>query len=106
MGRGLNRFAGQGCSCTFLGVYNGGLHDESGIDIAIETAREALHELREKAQDVAGETVRTAQRTCDKKRPMIERYMESHPWIVFGALLLLAYLLSSERKDESLKFQP
>jgi hypothetical protein len=79
---------------------------ESGVDISIETAKEAVHELREKAQNVAGETVRSAQRTLDTKRPMIERYMESHPWIVFAALLLLAYLFSSERKDESLEFQP
>ena len=86
---------------------------ESGVDIAIETAKEAVHELRErqsmncvgKHRMSLGETVRSVQRSWDKKRPRIKRYMESHPWIVFGALLLLAYLFSSERKDESLKFQ-
>ena len=76
---------------------------ESGVDIAIETAKEAVHELRGKAQDVASETVRSMQRTWDKKRPRIETYMESHPWMVFGALLLLAYVFSAERKEESLK---
>jgi hypothetical protein len=73
---------------------------ESGVDIAIETAKEAVHELRDTAQEVAGKTVGDMQRTWDKKRPRIERYMETHPWVVFGALLFLAYLFSGERTRE------
>jgi hypothetical protein len=71
---------------------------ESGVDIAIDTAKEAVHEFRGKAQDIAGETVSQMQRTWDKKRPRIERYMDAHPWLVFGALLLLAYIFSGEQK--------
>jgi hypothetical protein len=74
---------------------------ESGVDIAIETAKDAVHELRDKAQEVAGKTVGDMQRTWDKKRPRIERYMETHPWVVFGALLFLAYLFSGERTGQS-----
>jgi hypothetical protein len=73
---------------------------ESGVDIAIDTAKDAVHELRDTAQEVAGKTIGDMQRTWDKKRPRIERYMETHPWVVFGALLFLAYLFSGERTRE------
>lgn len=36
---------------------------ESGVDLAIETSKEAVHELREKAQDIAGDTVSQMQKT-------------------------------------------
>lgn len=76
---------------------------ETGVDLAIDTAKEAVHELRDKAQDVAGETLKSIQRTWDKKRPRIERYMDTHPWFVLGALLLLAYFFSGERTGESIR---
>jgi hypothetical protein len=51
---------------------------ESGVDIAIDTAKEAVHEFRGKAQEIAGETVSQMQRTWNKKRPKIERHMDTH----------------------------
>jgi hypothetical protein len=32
--------------------------------------------------------------------------MDTHPWVVIGALVLLAYLFSGERKGESINIQP
>ena len=75
---------------------------ESGVDIAVETAKEAVHELRGKAQELAGDTVKSVQRTWNKKRPRIERYMEAHPWIVLGGLFLLAYIFSAEQTQTNL----
>jgi hypothetical protein len=79
---------------------------ESGVDLAIEAAKEAVHELRGKAEDVTDETVGRVQKLWDRERPRIERYMDTHPWVVIGALVLLAYLFSGERKGESINIQP
>ena len=51
----------------------------SGVNVAIETAKEAVHELRGKAQEVAGETVRSVQRTWEQKQSWMDGYMEAHP---------------------------
>jgi hypothetical protein len=75
------------------------------VDIAIDTAKEAVHELREKAQDIAGDTVRQVEKTWHKKRPQIHRYMDNHPWLVFGGLLLLAFIFSSDRRQETVSFK-
>jgi hypothetical protein len=75
---------------------------ESGVDIAIDTAKEAVHELRGKAENIAGEAVGQMQRRWERKWPRIETYMETHPWVVFGALLFFAYLFSAERKQDTI----
>lgn len=63
----------------------------------------AIHELRGKAQEVADQVMTRVKKSWDQKRPQIETYMESHPWIVFGALLLVAYLFSETQPSRRRK---
>ena len=67
-----------------------------------------VHELRGKAEEVADQIVTRAKKSWDQKRPQIEAYMESHPWIVFGALLVVAYLFSETRpiRQRNLSVRP
>jgi hypothetical protein len=54
---------------------------ESGADIAIESAKEVVHELRGNVQEVAGETLNQVRNSWDQKQTRIERYMSTiHGW--------------------------
>ena len=71
---------------------------ESGVDEAIDSAKEAVHEFRGKAEEVADAVLDRVNRSWERHRPRIEAYMTSHPWIVFGGLILLAYLFSAKER--------
>lgn len=68
---------------------------ESGVDTAIDSTKQVVHELRGKAQEVADGWLDRVNRSWEEQRPRVERYMDAHPWIVLGGLLLLAYLFSA-----------
>ena len=71
---------------------------ESGVDEAIDSAKEAVHEFRGKAEEVADAVLDRVNRSWERQRPRFEAYMTSHPWIVFGGLILLAYLFSAKER--------
>ena len=77
---------------------------ESDVDSAIDSTKQIVHELRGKAQKVADAWLDRVNQSWEEQRPRIERYMDAHPWIVLGGLLLLAYLFSgNERRHQSVK---
>ena len=71
---------------------------ESGVDEAIDSAKEAVHEFRGKAEEVADAVLDRVNKSWERQRLRIEAYMTSHPWIVFGGLILLAYLFSAKER--------
>ncbi|MDF2459254.1 MAG: hypothetical protein K0S79_1670 [Nitrospira sp.] len=71
---------------------------ESGVDVAIDSAKDAVHEFRDKAEEVADAVLGRVNKSWERQRPRIEAYMTSHPWIVFGGLILLAYLFSAKER--------
>ena len=74
---------------------------ESGMDVAIDGAKDVIHEFRGKTQEVADELLDRVNQAWERQRPRVEAYMNSHPWIVFGGLILLAYIFSGpERRRE------
>jgi hypothetical protein len=78
---------------------------ESGVDTAIDGAKDVVHEFRGKAQELADTLLDRVNRSWQQQRPRIEAYMNAHPWIVFGGLILLAYLFSgNQRADRSVNY--
>jgi hypothetical protein len=71
---------------------------ESGVDNAIDGAKEVVHEFRGKAQGLADSVLDRVNMSWQQQRPRIESYMNAHPWVVFGGLILLAYLFSSNQR--------
>ena len=67
---------------------------ESGVDTVIDGANEAAHELRGKAREMADAILDRVTRSWEDQRPRVEAYMNAHPWLVLGGLILLAYMLS------------
>jgi hypothetical protein len=71
---------------------------ESGGDVAIDNALDGVHDCRDKAEEVADAVLERGHRSWERQRPRIEAYMTSHPWIVFGGLILLAYMFSAKER--------
>lgn len=77
---------------------------EATMDSAIDSTKEAVHELRNEAMEAVNKTVdRTVGRvneTFEQQRPRVEQYIASHPWIMLGGLLVLAYLFTGRRYSQ------
>ena len=79
---------------------------ESGVDTAIDGAKDVVHEFRGKAQEFADAMLDRVNRSWQRQLPRVEAYMDAHPWVVFGGLVLLAYLFSGhQRGDRSVNYQ-
>jgi hypothetical protein len=72
---------------------------ESGVDTAIDGAKDVVHEFRGKVQDVADTMLDRVNKSWQEQRPRVEAYMNAHPWVVFGGLILLAYLFSGNQRN-------
>ena len=72
---------------------------ESVVDMAIDRSRDVVHELRSKAQEVADAMLDRMNTSWQTQRPRFKAYLDAHPWIVFGGLLLLAYLFSGNQRE-------
>jgi CHASE3 domain sensor protein len=78
---------------------------ESGVDTAIDGAKGIVHEFRGKVQDLADELLDRVNQSWEEQRPRVEAYMNAHPWVVFGGLILLAYLVSgNQRPKETMRY--
>lgn len=73
---------------------------ESGVDTAIDGAKDVVHEFRGKAQDLADSMLDRVNRSWQQQRPRVEAYMNAHPWVVFGGLILLAYIFSANQRSQ------
>jgi hypothetical protein len=71
---------------------------ESGVETAIDGAKDVVHEFRGRAQELADAMLDRVNRSWQQQLPRIEAYMDAHPWVVFGGLVLLAYLFSGHQR--------
>jgi ElaB/YqjD/DUF883 family membrane-anchored ribosome-binding protein len=83
-------------------VANEGLNTvEAAVGTAIDSTKESVHELRNDAMEAVnktvGQTVDRVKETFDQQRPRVEQYIASHPWLMLGGLLALAYLFTGRR---------
>lgn len=84
-------------------VADEGLHTvEAAVNSAIDSTKDAVHELRSDAVEAVNQTVdQTVGRvkeTLEQQRPRFEQYIASHPWIMLGGLVILWYLLTGRRE--------
>ncbi len=88
----------EGTPTKAEGVVTDKLADvEAKVDTAIQ---DVIHEARNEAQEVVDHTMNRVKGAWEAQRPKIEQFMAAHPWAVLGALLLLGYLLSSNRRSQ------
>jgi CHASE3 domain sensor protein len=78
---------------------------ESGVDLAIDSAKDVVHDLRDKAQDITEAMLDRVSQSWERQQPRIKAYMDAHPWVVVVGLILLAYLFSgSQQKDHPVTY--
>ena len=79
---------------------------ESGVDRAIDNAKDVVRDLRGKAQDVTNAMLDRVNQSWDRQQPRIKAYMDAHPCVVVGGLVLLAYLISeNQRTNETVGYR-
>jgi ElaB/YqjD/DUF883 family membrane-anchored ribosome-binding protein len=66
---------------------------EAGVAQAIDETKEVVQEVRHGAQKVVDHALRRVKGAWEQRRPKVEEYVTSHPWVVLGSILLFAYLI-------------
>lgn len=70
---------------------------EAQIDSTVDSAKEAVHELRGQAQEAADRTLTSFGGAWGRMQEKLDTQMERHPWLVLGSLLVLGYFLNRSR---------
>ncbi|HEU4684337.1 MAG TPA: hypothetical protein VFS39_07535 [Nitrospira sp.] len=70
---------------------------EAGVDRAVDRAKDTVHQLRAMTEEMTERTLTRVRETWERQLLKIEGALASHPWMVFGALVLLAYVFSQEQ---------
>ena len=70
---------------------------EAGIDTTVDTAKNAVHELRNEAQEVADRTLIRFKGFWERMQEKAEAQMAERPWVVLGTLLVVGYLMTRSR---------
>jgi ElaB/YqjD/DUF883 family membrane-anchored ribosome-binding protein len=73
---------------------------EAQLDSTVDTAKEAVHELRAEAQEVADKTLTRFKGAWEGMQGKIDAQMDKHPWLILGALLVLAYFMSRTQRSK------
>jgi hypothetical protein len=72
---------------------------EAKIDSTVDSAKDAVHELRSEAQEVAERTLTRFKGFWEQMQEKADAQMTLHPWIVLGSLLVVGYLLSRSQQS-------
>jgi ElaB/YqjD/DUF883 family membrane-anchored ribosome-binding protein len=55
---------------------------EAQLDSTVESAKEAVHELRSEAQEVADKTLTRFKGLWERMQNKVEAQMDEHPWLI------------------------
>ena len=75
---------------------------EAQLDSTVDTAKEAVHELRTEAQQVADKTLTRVKGLLERMQDKIDAQMDEHPWLVLGTLLVVAYVFSRSQRSRTI----
>jgi ElaB/YqjD/DUF883 family membrane-anchored ribosome-binding protein len=72
---------------------------EAKIDSTVDSAKDAVHELRSEAQEIADRTLTRFNGFWGRMQEKADAQMAQHPWIILGTLLFVGYLLSRSQQS-------
>ena len=78
---------------------------EGGVDNAIDSTKDAVHELRNEADDIIDRAFGRFKELWQDQQPKVEKYIASHPWLVLGGFLLVGYLIAGARERSSRTYE-
>ena len=73
---------------------------EGGVN-AIASTKDAVHELRNEAEDIIDRAFGRFKELWQDQQPKVEKYIASHPWLVLGGFLLVGYFIAGARQRNS-----
>ena len=71
---------------------------EDGMDNAIDSTKDAVHELRNEAEDIVDRAFGHFTELWQDQQAKVEKFMASHPWLLLGGFLLVGYLIAGPRE--------
>jgi ElaB/YqjD/DUF883 family membrane-anchored ribosome-binding protein len=75
---------------------------EAAVSSAIDSTKDVVHELRNDAMEAVNQTVDqtvgSVKETVEQQRPRFEQYIEEHPWIMLGGLVIGWYFQARRRE--------
>jgi ElaB/YqjD/DUF883 family membrane-anchored ribosome-binding protein len=74
---------------------------EGGVDNAIDSTKDAVHELRNEAEDIIDRAFGRFKELWQDQQPKVEKYIASHPWLALGAFLLVGYLIAGRQRNRA-----
>jgi hypothetical protein len=74
---------------------------KGGVDNAIDSTKDAVHELRNEAEDIIDRAFGRFKELWQDQQPKVEKYIASHPWLVLGGFLLVGYFIAGARQRNS-----
>jgi ElaB/YqjD/DUF883 family membrane-anchored ribosome-binding protein len=75
---------------------------EAQLDSTVDTAKEAVHELRTEAQEVADKALTRAKGLFERMQDKIDAQMDEHPWLTLGTLLVVAYVFNRSQRSRTI----
>ena len=73
---------------------------EGGVN-AIASTKDAVHELRNEAEDIIDRAFGRFKELWQDQQPKVEKYIASHPWLLLGGFLLVGYFIAGARQRNS-----
>ena len=74
---------------------------EGGVDNAIDSTKDAVHELRNEAEDIIDRAFGRFKELWQDQQPKVEKYIASHSWLLLGGFLLVGYFIVGARQRNS-----
>jgi hypothetical protein len=74
---------------------------EGGVDNAIDSTKDVVHELRNGAEDIIDRAFGRFKELWENQQPKVEEFVASHPWLVLGGFLLVGYLIAGRQGNRA-----
>ncbi len=64
------------------------------VETAMERTKDTVHEIRDEAEQIAERAIRTVEQSLERQLAKAEAFFRTRPYILFGVLVLLAYVFA------------
>jgi hypothetical protein len=74
---------------------------EGGVDNAIDSTKDAVHELRKEAEDIIDRAFGRFKELWQDQQRQVEKCIASHPRLALEGFLLVGYLIAGRRRNHA-----
>jgi|SoiMethySBSTD1v2_1073268.scaffolds.fasta_scaffold2940286_2 hypothetical protein len=74
---------------------------EGGVDNAIGSMKDAVHELRNEVEDIVDRAFSRFKEVWQDQQPKVAKYIAAHPWLVLRGFVLVSYLIAGRQQNRA-----